>query len=102
MKQTAITISMINNINTSNKHDEQRMTSLEIAQLTGKRHSDTMRAIRNMEPAWEKVNGRKFALVDWKQDFDELLIERNRHGRYWVHFAVRPKDNRRKTMFLSV
>ena len=37
---------------------------------------------------------------DWKQDFDELFIERNRHGRYWVHFAVRPKDNRRKTMFL--
>ena len=22
-----------------------------------------MQAIRNMEPAWEKVNGRKFALV---------------------------------------
>ena len=35
-----------------------------------------------------------------KQDYDELLIERNRHGRYWVHFAVRSKDNRRKTMFL--
>ena len=35
-----------------------------------------------------------------KQDYDELFIERNRHGRYWVHFAVRPKDNRRKTMFL--
>ena len=38
---------------------------------------------------------------EWKQDFDELLIERNRHGRYWVHFAVRPKDNRRRTMFLN-
>ena len=37
---------------------------------------------------------------EWKQDYDELLIERNRHGRYWVHFAVRPKDNRRRTMFL--
>ena len=72
MKQTAITISMINNINTSNKHDEQRMTSLEIAQLTGKRHSDTMRAIRNMEPAWEKVNGRKFALVDYRDAKGEL------------------------------
>ena len=36
-----------------------------------------------------------------KQDFDELFIERNRHGRYWVHFAVRPKDNRRKTMFIQ-
>ena len=38
---------------------------------------------------------------DWKQDFDELLIERNRKGRYWVHFAVRAKDNRRKTLILE-
>ena len=40
---------------------------------------------------------------EWKQDFDELLIERNRHGRYWVHFAVRPPEegNRRKVMFLQ-
>ena len=37
-----------------------------------------------------------------KQDFDELLIERNKSGGYWLHFAVRPKDNRRKTMFLQV
>ena len=38
---------------------------------------------------------------EWKKDFDELFIERNRHGRYWVHFAVRPKDNRRKTRFIE-
>ena len=38
---------------------------------------------------------------EWKKDFDELFIERNRHGRYWVHFAVRPKDNRRRIMFLQ-
>ena len=38
-----------------------------------------------------------------KQNYDELLIERNRHGRYWVHFAVRPPNegNRRKTMFIA-
>ena len=36
------------------------------------------------------------------QDFDELLLERNKHGAIWLHFAVRPKDNRRKTLFLSV
>ena len=36
-----------------------------------------------------------------KQDYDELLIERNRSGVYWLHFAVRPKENRRKTMFLQ-
>ena len=40
---------------------------------------------------------------DWKQDFDELLIERNRKGHYWVHFAVRPpkEGNRRKTMIIN-
>ena len=36
-----------------------------------------------------------------KRDYDELLIERNKQGRYWLHFAVRPKDNRRKTMFIQ-
>ena len=37
-----------------------------------------------------------------KQDYDEILIEKNRYGAIWVHFAVRPKDNRRKTMMLQV
>ena len=36
-----------------------------------------------------------------KRDYDELLIERNKQGRYWIHFAVRPKENRRKTAFLQ-
>ena len=35
-----------------------------------------------------------------KQDFDELLLEQ--HGSvWWLHFAVRPKDNRRKIEFLK-
>ncbi len=37
-----------------------------------------------------------------KRDFDELFIERNSAGRYWIHFAVRPKGNRRKMGFLRV
>ena len=36
------------------------------------------------------------------QDFDELLLERNRHGALWLHFAVRPTQNRRKIDFLVV
>ena len=36
-----------------------------------------------------------------KQDYDKILIEKNRYGAIWLHFAVRPKDNRRKTMFLQ-
>ena len=39
------------------------MTSLEIAELTGKNHFDLMRAIRKMEPAWEKTCGLKFELT---------------------------------------
>ena len=31
-----------------------------------------------------------------QEDFDELLIERNSKGTYWLHFAVRPENNRRK------
>ena len=51
---------------------QQTMTSLEIAELTGKNHFDLMRAIRKMEPAWEKVNGCKFALVEYRDKKGEL------------------------------
>ena len=35
-----------------------------------------------------------------KQDFDELLLEQ--HGNVcWLHFAVRPKDNRRKIALIK-
>ncbi len=36
-----------------------------------------------------------------KRDFDEILIERSKQGRYWIHFAVRPKDNRRRISFIQ-
>ena len=50
----------------------QTMTSLEIAELTGKQHKNVMQAIRNMEPAWEKVNGLKFQLVEYRDQKGEL------------------------------
>ena len=35
-----------------------------------------------------------------KQDYDELILEQ--HGSVcWLHFAVRPKDNRRRIAFLK-
>ena len=48
---------------TTNIYTPQTMTSLEIAELTGKNHFDLLRAIRKMEPAWEKTCGCKFALT---------------------------------------
>ena len=35
------------------------------------------------------------------KEFDELLIEKNRYGAIWLHFAVRPKENRHKVMFIN-
>lgn len=43
--------------------DGDRMTSLQIAEITGKPHNDVMKAIRKMEPAWEKVQGGIFSLM---------------------------------------
>ena len=71
MKTT--TIVLYKNENQNNMYGNvQHMTSLEIAELTGKQHKDIMRAIRNMEPAWEKVNGRNFALVEYRDKKGEL------------------------------
>ena len=46
-----------------------------------------------------------------QQEFDELLIEKrsalplgsskNRYGAVWLHFAVRPKENRHKVNFIN-
>lgn len=41
------------------------MSSVEIAELTGKPHNDVMKAIRAMESAWKKINGGSFSLVDY-------------------------------------
>ena len=35
-----------------------------------------------------------------QEDFDELLLERSPRGGYWLHFAVRPSENRRKVRLL--
>lgn len=84
-KETAITISMLKEMsNNNNDHTEgqilcvtnddgeQRMTSLEIAELTGKPHNDVLKAIRKMEPAWEKVNEGNFSLVNYIDQKGEL------------------------------
>ena len=65
----AITISMINNGDHTKgqtlcvNDGEQRMTSLEIAELTGKSHNDVLKAIRKMEPAWMEVCQGNFSLT---------------------------------------
>ena len=48
------------------------MTSLEIAELTGKQHFHVMEAIRKMEPAWVKVAASNFRLGTYKDANGQL------------------------------
>lgn len=57
---------------TGAQNSEPRISSIEIAELTGKQHKHVMEAIRKMEPTWEKVNGSNFRLVNYKDSKGEL------------------------------
>ena len=48
------------------------MTSLEIAELTGKQHKHVMEAIRRMEPAWVNMAGSNFRLGSYKDANGQL------------------------------
>jgi len=50
----------MNNNNFSAITDQQTITSIEIAEITGKEHYNVLKAIRKMEPAWEKIAAVKF------------------------------------------
>lgn len=52
---------------------KQTMSSLEIAELAVRRHKDVLESIRSMEPAWEKITGRKFRLSEYKDPSGRLL-----------------------------
>lgn len=70
MKKETITFSMNHTQEqvTCAAGGEQRISSLDIAVATGKEHKNVLRAIREMEPAWEKECGLKFELT-WLQVF---------------------------------
>lgn len=53
----------MNELTTIVDNNEERMTSLQIAEVTGKAHKNVMQAIRRMEDAWFKVQGLKFQLM---------------------------------------
>ena len=61
MKQVKITTTAT--VVNTDAQMEQHMTSLEIAELTGKQHKHVMDAVRKMEAAWVKVCGSKFRLT---------------------------------------
>ena len=81
--------------------ENQKMTSLEIAEVTGKQHKDVMRAIRNMEPAWMNVNGRNFSLVNYTDKKGELRPCYSLTKTECLYVATKFNDEARAKLVLS-
>ena len=47
------------------QQEELRMTSLDIAEISGKPNKDVLKAIRKMEPSWVEVTGGNFSLSEY-------------------------------------
>ena len=77
------TIIALKNTHVGNDNKQQMMTSIEIAELTGKQHKHVMEAIRKMEPAWKEIDGSNFRLVTYKDKKGELRPSGQRHEDSW-------------------
>ena len=82
------------------ENDTQHMTSLEIAQLTGKQHKHVMEAIRKMEPAWENVNGSNFRLVKYRDAKGEMRPCYNLSKTECLYIATKFNDEARARLVL--
>jgi len=82
------------------KTGELRMSSREIAELTGKQHKNILRDIRNMEPAWEKVNGLKFELVEYLDEKGEKRPEYQLNKEETLYVATKYNDETRAKLIM--
>lgn len=84
----------------TNNSRQQTMTSLQIAEITGKNHSDVMRAIRNMESAWIKVSQSNFALASYKDAQGKERPCYNLTKRECLYVATKFNDEARAKLVL--
>ena len=85
---------------TTNNTEKQMMTSLEIAEVTGKQHKNVMQAIRKMEPAWEKTTGLNFQLSEYKDPTGRKLPCYLLTKTECLYIATKFKDDMRAKLVL--
>lgn len=78
----------------------ETMTSLEVAKVCEKPHSDILKAIRKMEPAWEKVAQGKFSLGSYKDANGQERPCYNLTKRETLFVATKFKDEERAKLII--
>lgn len=79
---------------------KRTMSSVEIAEMTGKLHRHVLRSIRAMEPAWVKVNGSNFGLVEYSDAKGEKRPMYLLDYRECMYIATKFNDEARAKLIL--
>lgn len=82
------------------KSGELKISSREIAELAGKPHKDVLKSIRVMESAWEKVNGRKFSLVEYVDKKGQKRPEYQLNKEESLYVATKYNDETRARVIM--
>ena len=80
--------------------EELKAVVYQIAEVTGKRHSDVLEAIRKMEIAWEKVAQRKFSLGSYKDSNNQSRPCYELTKRECLYVATKFNDEARAKLVL--
>ena len=72
----------------------ETMSSLEIAELTGKPHNDVLKAIRKMEEAWSKVAQGNFSLGSYADKNGQQRPCYNLNKRECLYIATKFNDDK--------
>ena len=79
---------------------EQRMSSREIADLTGKPHADLMKAIRAMEDAWVNVGQGNFSLAKYTDEQGKQRPMYNLSKTECLYIATKFNDDARARLII--
>jgi phage antirepressor YoqD-like protein len=83
-----------------NLERRETMSSKEIADLTGKMHNDVLKAIRIMEPSWQKVTGGNFPLSEYTDSTGRKLPMYQLNKTECLYIATKFNDEARARLIV--
>jgi len=81
-------------------HNKRTMTSREIADLTGKPHSDLMKAIRLMEDSWVKIGQGNFSLTYYTDQWNRKQPQYELSKTETLYIATKFNDEARARLII--